>query len=161
MNVCVKFHFSYLIKVQDHWHCYARSTAAVSQMPMREKQTEKGKIILPSSSERLLNKLTHGTRFPVVISSLLPVSIIRSDVSAASQGASLTSSSLVAASFSPDSSCPIEKSMYHTVQYSCVDIMRSNWGDWQPFSPNDLPLYLRQTAVALSCRKSSRNEVGS
>lgn len=63
----------------------------------------------------LLINVTVYALFPLVISFSPPDSIMCSDVSAVSPGASLTPPSLVAASFSPNTSCPIEGSMYHTV----------------------------------------------
>lgn len=59
--------------------------------------------------KKQLIHLTLYTHFPPVIVSSPPDFIMCSDVSAVSQGASL--SSLVVASFSPNTSCPIGNSM--------------------------------------------------
>lgn len=108
----------------------------------------KGEKGLYSATKRLLIKLTHGTRFPMHIPSPPPDSIMCSDVSAV-QGASLTTSPPLITSYPPHSSCPIETSMYHAVQFSCVSIMRSNLR--ATFQPNDMQLYLRPTVPALNC----------
>lgn len=112
----------------------------------------------------LLINVTVYALFPLVISFSPPDSIMCSDVSAVSPGASLTPPSLVAASFSPNTSCPIEGSMYHTVWCSCIDIMGSI--SRATFQPNDMQLYLLQNVTALNCtvfqtENLPRDEAGS
>lgn len=112
-------------------------------------EKEKKKDIQQEKKKKLLINLTLYTHFPPVISSSAPDFIMCSDVSAVSKGASLSLSSLVVASFSPNTSCPIGNSMWHTAWYSCVDIMECILR--ATFQPNDMQLYLRRNATALNC----------